>query len=389
MYDIDTLRAVEFPSSRDIIHFNNAGIAPVPTRVQHAVHAAADALAHNPTTYFAEVVTPVTETIRAELGAFINAAAPEEIAFVTSTSVGMNAVAQALPWRPGANVVLCDVEFPANVYPWLSLARDGVATRLIPADNGGLTVAALAEHVDAQTQAITVSAVQFFTGHQSDLAAIGRFCHERGIWFIVDAIQAIGHSVIDVQAQYIDALVTGSQKSLLSVPGTGFAYVRGALAEQMQPRIIGGNATVDYLHWLNYDLTPRPGALRLSLGTPNVTGQMALGASLSLLNELGRDAIGQHTTALAAAARAALTAAGYAVATPATDHGPLVTFRTGLSVAATDAAVAALQARGVNVGRHLDRPGNAYVRLSFHAYNTAAELDRFMVEWADVTGGAG
>src|SRR5688572_8488249 len=39
---------------------------------------------------------------------------PEEIAFLSSSSAGINLVAHALEWRPGDNVVVCEVEFPSD-----------------------------------------------------------------------------------------------------------------------------------------------------------------------------------------------------------------------------------------------------------------------------------
>src|SRR5690606_2795067 len=129
---------------------------------------------------------------------------------------------------------------------------------------------------DGRTRAVAASAIQFFSGHRTDLAAIGDFCRQRNILFIVDAIQAIGHMKFDVQAMGIDVLATGGMKSLLALPGVGFLYVREELAEQMRPRLIHGNSTVDYLHWLDYDTTPAPGAARFAAGTPNVIGIMSM-----------------------------------------------------------------------------------------------------------------
>src|SRR5215212_9718765 len=50
----------------------------------------------------------------------------EEVAFLPSTSDGVNIVAQSLDWRPGDNVVLEAIEFPSDIYPWLLLREAGV-----------------------------------------------------------------------------------------------------------------------------------------------------------------------------------------------------------------------------------------------------------------------
>jgi selenocysteine lyase/cysteine desulfurase len=378
MYDIQTLRANEFPHTAEIAYLNNAGIALLPQRAKRAAQEAIEELGRDPNDYFGRVALPIIVELQSTLARFVNAAGPSEIVAITSTSAALNAVAQAIEWRPGDRVLFCDVEFPSNAYPWLSLARDGVESCVVPADGGGLTLRAVEQHADARTRVVAASAVQFFTGHRTDLAAIGRFCRERGILFVVDAIQSIGHIPIDVQAMNIDVLATGGQKSLLGLPGVGFMVVRDAVAEAMQPRLIHSNATIDYLHWLAYDLTPSPGAARFLSGTPNVAGLMALPASLALLEELGRDQIDVHTSALSRYAITRLTELGLTVITPPDALGPIVTFRTPGDAAATEQIVQALAKRGVVVVKHLDAAGAAYIRLSFHAYNVAEEIDRFV-----------
>ncbi len=139
---------------------------------------------------------------------------------------------------------------------------------------------------------------------------------------------------------------------------------------------IGPNATQDFLHWLDYDLTPMPGASRFSMGTWNVVGWIGLADSISLLQEMGLENIDRHTVGLAAEAIAMLERLGFEVITPP-GHGPIVTFRSGLSVEKTESLVSFLSDNHVTVVRHLDASGEPHVRLSFHAYNTGEELHCF------------
>ena len=310
MYDIESLRRDEFPHSKDTIYLNHAAISPLPQRSKKRIQWTVEELSNDPGTFFMNHAMPAITQCSALAARHINAASPTEIVPTTSTSAALNAVAQAIDWRPSDNILFCDVEFPANAYPWMSMTRDGVATRCVPAADGGLTLARVEEACDERTRAVAVSAVQFFTGHRTDLAAIGRFCHENGLLFIVDAIQAIGHIPIDVQAMHIDVLATGGQKSLLALPGVGFLYVREAVAETMRPRLIHSNATAEYLLWLAYDLTPLPGAARFMSGTPNVPGILGIVSSLELIAELGIVNIDAHTTALTRYGGELLIAAG-------------------------------------------------------------------------------
>ena len=378
MYDIEQLRRDEFPHSAEFAYLNHAGIAPLPQRTKRETQQAIERLSNNPTDFFGKYASPAFEALYASIARHINAASPGEIVAATSTSAALNAIAQAVEGQPGDNILFCDLEFPSNAYPWMSLARDGVEARRVPSDNGGLTLARVEQYADGHTRAVAVSAVQFFTGHRADLTAIGRFCRQNNILFIVDAIQAIGHMTFDVQAMNIDVLATGGMKSLMALPGTGFLYVREAVAEATRPRLIHGNSTVDYIHWLAYDLTMQPGAGRFASGTPNVAGLLSIAPSLKLIAELGPDNIDAHTTALTRYTGEALKREGYEIITPLDAAGPILTFRSRYDSETTDRLVSYLEQNRVVVCKHLDAGTDAYIRVSFHCYNIAEEVDRFM-----------
>lgn len=378
MYDVESLRREEFPATATLTYLNHAGISPLPQRTRRAVQTAVERLSEEPSAFFGKFAQPAFATLQESLARYINADLPSEIVYSTSTSAALNGVAQAIDWQPGDNILFCDQEFPSNAYPWMSLARDGVESRRVPSEGGGLTLRQVEAYADGRTRAVAVSAIQFFSGHRTDLVAIGRFCRARNILFIVDAIQAIGHMAIDVQAMNIDILATGGMKSLLALPGAGFIYVRDEVSAKMNPRLIHGNSTVDYIHWLAYDLTPQPGAARLSSGTTNVPGILSIGASLTLLNELNPADIDAHTTALIHYAIDGLTRDGYEVITPKSESGPIATFRSPFDSETTDRLVQFLSDRQIVVCKHLDAGTSAYVRASVHCYNTAADIDRLL-----------
>ena len=60
-----------------------------------------------------------------------------EIALATNTSFGINLAAFALPLAPGDVVLTPDLEFPANIYPWMQASvKRGVEYRRVPAPGG-------------------------------------------------------------------------------------------------------------------------------------------------------------------------------------------------------------------------------------------------------------
>jgi selenocysteine lyase/cysteine desulfurase len=377
MYDLEALRANEFPHMLEWTNLDNAAGAPAPGRTVNRMKAVLEQQLATGRWHIGKFPLELLGAFLSGAAAFVNAETPEEIVPVEGCSVGLNLVAQSLGLQPGEAVVLCDLEYPANVYPWMSLERDGVVVRQVPSVSGGLTLESLRAAVDDRTRVVAASAVQFFSGHRTDLQAIGKFCRERELLFVVDAIQAVGHMPIDVRQMNIDVLVTGGHKSLMVAPGAGFMYVRQALCARLKPRSIGALSTAGWLQFLNYDLTPQPGALRFMLGTPNLAWMAGVVESLALINELTRQAIDQHTTRLAARALTAARERGYELTTTPGEHGPIATFKSRLGPDETTALVQLIDQKArVSLARHLDRSGQAHIRMSFHCYNTEAEMER-------------
>jgi cysteine desulfurase/selenocysteine lyase len=375
-YDVDALRKAEFPHVIDQANLNNAATVPTPLRTQkkmmeyfekEIINAHWHMTTH-PVDYYMEFVAAVSKLLNAEAS---------EIGAVEGCSAGLNYIAQALDIQPGENIIFCDHEYPANAYPWLSLKRDGAEIKMVPPVNGGLTLESVQEAATERTRVVAASAVQFFSGHRTDMAAIGKFCRERNFLFVVDAIQAIGHMPIDVKSMNIDVLVTGGHKSIMAGPGFGFLYVRDAVSEALKPRLIGSVSTMGWTNYLKYDLTPHEGAWRFVLGTPNFMGQQGMVASISLINELTREAIDRHTTRLAEQALEMATARGYELLTTPHEHGPIATFKSRWTYEETMAFVDKLEEeQDIFIGKTRDRQDNAYFRMSFHCYNTEEDLQR-------------
>ena len=187
-YDLDQLRN-QFPITRRVAYLNHAGLSPLAASVKKAMIDAVEAIASTGSRIYSDLLDPLEEQLPQSLARLVNAH-PEEIALTTNTSLGINMIAQSLPLNAGDNVLLCDVEFPANVYPWMNLARRGIDTRIIKSVEGGLNLEEMERARDARSRVVAASAVQFFTGRREDLSALGRYCADHELWLVVDAIQA-------------------------------------------------------------------------------------------------------------------------------------------------------------------------------------------------------
>jgi len=377
MYDLDALRSTEFPQMLQKTNLDNAASAPSPLRTVNKMKWMMDEKIATAQWHMGNYPIELVGAFMASAAKLLNAESPQEIVYVDGCSSGLNLIAQSLEIKPGDNIVFCDLEHPANVYCWMSLQRDGAVIKQVSSVHGGLTLQSVRDAVDERTRVVAASAVQFFSGHRTDLAAIGKFCRERGILFAVDAIQAVGHFPIDVQKMNIDVLVTGGHKSIMTGPSMGFMYVREAICATLRPRVVGAVSTVDWPYYLNYDMTPHPGAWRFMIGTPNFVGMAGMIESINLINELTREAIDRHTTNLAAHTLEQAQARGYELTTTLGEHGSIATFKSKFAKDETTAYLNTIdEEQGITIAKQLDRQGHPHLRISFHCYNTEEDISR-------------
>ncbi|SVD46103.1 uncharacterized protein METZ01_LOCUS398957, partial [marine metagenome] len=209
----------EFPVKANRIFFDHAKVSPLPRRVCDAVNAFTEDACEYGTKNYKAWMTEV-DRVRKQFARLINGDI-DEVAFVKNTSEGISIVANGIDWKTGDNVVIPDIEFPANVYPWWNLKRFGVETRMVKAKDGRILLDDLIGQVDERTRVISVSSVECNSGFRNDLNQIGAFCKERNILFCVDAIQSLGILRMDVKRDNIDFLAADGHKWMLSVEGLG------------------------------------------------------------------------------------------------------------------------------------------------------------------------
>lgn len=357
----------QFPSTADCVHMNHAGLAPLPRRVAAEIRAFADEAERSLASTYARWTSRV-EGARAAAARLIGAV-PDEIAFVQNTAAGLSLVAAGLRWREGDNVVAVADEYPSNVYPWWGLRRLGVETRLAARPRVRFGVDEIAAAADARTRVVAVSAVDWQSGFRADLAALGTFCRERDIRFVVDGIQAVGAVTIDAPACGIDFMAVGGHKWLLAPEGCGFLFVARHALEHIEPVLLGWKSVVDCDAYLPYHFELRRDAAKLEPGTQMHLGVRALGAALDLLLEIGPPAIEQRVLALTDMLADELTAIGARVLSP---RGPGE--RSGILTIALGEA-SALHASLVRHGV-ICRQRMGGVRLAPHFYADVGDIAR-------------
>lgn len=370
----------EFPVFEHLTYLDVAGRAPMAGRVSRELRSYLDVCQLEGARKDQWLAR--TEDIRARVAALISAA-PSEIAFMKNTSDGLNTIAAGLGLRPGDNVVVCpEFEHANNIYPWQHRQQDGLEVRFVPLSGGAVSPDQISSAIDARTRAVSVSAVSSMTGGRADIAALAGLCRPRGIFLLVDAAQSAGVVHTDVRQLGADALAAPTQKGLLGMYGLGVLYCRAGWQDRLRPPFLSvpsversGSHESDLGDIVNYRL--RHSAARYETGNHNFAGLFALDAALSLLTDVGTQAVERHVTQLASRLIEELARRRYRVITPADSAR-----RAGIVVfAAPDVGATARRLGEARIRVSVRR---GHLRVSLHAYNDETDLDRLLAHLPDL-----
>ncbi|MGO8876597.1 MAG: aminotransferase class V-fold PLP-dependent enzyme [Acidimicrobiales bacterium] len=314
--------------------------------------------------------------VRAKVGALIGCDA-DDVALLHSTGEGLSLVSLGLDWRPGDEVVLYDQEFPSGVYPWLALEERGVAARFV--HDGGrfrFDVADVEAVLSERTRVVCMSLVNCYHGFRAPIEEISKLCKARGIWLVVDAVQAAGALRVDVASLGADLVAAHGYKSLCSGYGIGFCYVSPALREVLHVSAPGWKSIEDapFLDkQLQYNLRYPADARRYESSVPNLAGMYGLGASIDLFLAAGVELINHWVLAMSAAVIDALDEKGYPVVSSRREgeRSGIVSARVPDGDAARVASALAEQqvACAVRDGR---------IRVSSHLFNDRSDIERLV-----------
>src|SRR6266705_2098145 len=249
------------------------------------------------------------QAIREKVARFINAE-PEEIAFTTNTSSGMNVIVDALEDR--GEVISSELEFPVTTLPWM---HRRIPVHRLPSVEGVERIEDLSGAMTHDTGIIALSHVQFSNGLRLDPENIGEIKGKHAL--VINASQSAGAFAIDVKQMKIDALCATGHKWLLAGYGSGFVYLSRELLDQSLPRSIGWLSVEQPFEMRNDEFRPRhDAAARVELGCPHFAGIFSLGASVDLINEIGAANIQARVLELNRLLTSRLTENGWQILSP-------------------------------------------------------------------------
>lgn len=299
----------------------------------------------------------------------------EETAICSSSSEAFNLAARALRLRPGDEVIINDLDFPAGSTPWL-LPDCPATVRLWRAREGALRVEDLTPLLGPRTRLVTTSLVSYYNGFLIPLAAVVETVRKNSpALLVVDVTQALGRIPLDLTGA--DLIVSSTHKWILATHGGGLVGVPQARAAEWTVPAGG------WFHLRNAFDTDRfervdikPGAASFMVGMPNYAAIYAIRAALEYIQGVGVARIDAATRPLVHAVLEGIARLPVELLTPREEEAlaGIVSFRHP----AMEEVARRLREDNIHVMYHAGR-----LRVSVHGYNTPPDIERFLSRLAE------
>jgi selenocysteine lyase/cysteine desulfurase len=293
-----------------------------------------------------------------------------EIAICSCSSEAFNLAAQALRLRPGDEIVINDLDFPAGATPWLAPGCPA-KVHLWKSRAGALHGEDLVPLLGPRTRLVSTSLVSFYNGFRLPIAEVRDAVRRHSPAMIaLDVTQALGRIPLDLSD--IDLIISSTHTWILATHGGGRVGV---------PRARAAEWTVPAGGWFNlenaFDVDRfegtriKPGAGSFAVGMPNYPAIYAIRAALEYIQQVGVAAIDAHAAPLVRICFDELKRLPVDMLTPEDPSAlaGIIAFRHPRA----ESIHRQLRERNIHVMHHAGR-----LRIALHGYNTEADVETFL-----------
>ena len=392
MFDIQEIRSQfsilnETVNGKPLVYLDNAATSQKPDsvlQIWNQYYTEINANVHRGIHTLSQLATEEMELARRKVQKFINAKEDFEVIFTKGTTEGLNLISYILTpkLKKDDEIIISYLEHHSNIVPWQMLCeRTGAKLRVIPInENGILQLDYLDQFLSEKTKVVSVNQVSNALGVVNPIEEIiAKTRANSDAYIVIDGAQSAPHFTIDVQKLDCDFFVFSGHK-MYAPMGTGILYGKQHILEELPPFHGGG----EMIATCSFDATTYAGLpFKYEAGTPNVGGNIALGAAVDFIEKVGQQNIQNHENALLEyAQKHLLELEGIKIYGEKAHRTGVVSFNLeGIGISSDVGMILDKLGIAVRTGHHCTQPIMEFfniagtVRASFAVYNTFEEID--------------
>lgn len=369
-----------------MIYLDNAATSfPKPQKVYKEVARCIEEYCGNPGRsghYMSQKAAQTVYGCRNALAKLFSLDEVENVVFTLNTTYALNMIIKGL-LTPKDHVIISNIEHNSVYRPIVDCGTE------YDIFNSFQSASAIMHEIETKlrpnTKLIICSHASNICGLRNPIYSIGELCNRKGIYFAVDAAQSAGVYKINMKECHIDALCVPGHKGLYGIQGCGALLLssnfKGEKAKKISAFVQGGNGVDSLKSEMPYILPERLEAG--TLPTPAIAG---LKAGIEAIEDAGTEHIREHEYALYHRVRERLcNHKRIRVYLRDITKGNIILFN--IRDVSSITAAYELDKYGVCVRggfhcsplahKYLNTGENGAVRVSFGAFNTLEEADRF------------
>ena len=369
-----------------MIYFDNAATTyPKPKEVRCALKYCIKKCGGNPgrsSHTLSEKASEIIYSTREKVAELLHTENPENVVFTYNATHALNIAIKAYATR-ACHIITSDIEHNSVIRPLEKLKKDlDIEYSVFNSDRDINEV--IPPLINDRTTCIVSTLASNVTGKRINISSLSEIARTRGLYLIIDASQAVGHTEINLSETPCDVLCAPAHKALFGIQGAGFALFR---ENSRRETLYEGGSGYDSTDTQMPYLLPE-GYEAGTLGTPAIA---ALGGGIDFVEKTGIEFIEEKIKYLTEKLIERIGSVKGTILYPS--FCGIVGFN--LNNFSSSYTASALATRGIctRAGLHcapsahkkLGTCERGIVRLSLSCVNTVRELDVFYKALKDIT----
>jgi selenocysteine lyase/cysteine desulfurase len=274
----------QFNVEDGLTFMNNGTFGPPPRVVMDEHIKIQRELSENPRDNYRSEQLRENKTV---LGEFFGAD-PEELAYMRSTTEGMNNFANGIDFREGDEVLMNTHEHPGGYGAYRSLEQhrgikvNEIEIPIVP-ESVDQVVELYENAITPRTRVIVVSHITYITGLLTPVKELSEMAHRHGLLISVDGAHPPGMIALDFHDMGCDHYAAAGQKWLLAGTGTGLGYFKLETQDHIHP-LMGADGHEEDGVWVMHENAGR----YEQCGQRHVSSALGMKTAVEFQNMIGK-----------------------------------------------------------------------------------------------------